>query len=138
MNLDPSAFLADPEIIQALDTRTTQIVCEADRVLFRQGEIPTGLYLLQCGSATLSMLGDNGETVSSFETTQGALLGLPGVIGNHPYTLTAVAHSGTLLGYVSREDFTALMTTEPLLALRILRVLAAEVRTAREALMTHM
>lgn len=136
MKLDPSAFVADPELIEALEARITPVVCDADYVLFRQGEVPTGLYLLQYGSATLSMIGDKGETVSSFETTEGALLGLPGVIGNQPYTLTAIAHNGARLGYVSRDEFTALMKSEPLLALRILRVLAAEVRTAREAL-TH-
>jgi CRP-like cAMP-binding protein len=64
----------------------------------------------------------------------GSLLGLPALIGNEPYTLTATADEGAELGFVSREDFNSLMLTEPSLAVRVLRVLAAEVRTARHAI----
>ena len=64
----------------------------------------------------------------------GSLLGLPGLIGNQPYTLTAVAQAGARLSFVSREKFTGLMQTDAHLALKILEVLAAEVRSARYAL----
>ena len=64
----------------------------------------------------------------------GSLLGLPALIGNEPYTPTATADAGAELGFVSREDFNSLMLTEPTLAIRVLRVLAAEVRTARHAI----
>jgi CRP-like cAMP-binding protein len=56
------------------------------------------------------------------------------VVGNSPYTLTAVAAPGARVGFVSRAIFTSLMQADPALALKILRVLAAEVRTARQAL----
>jgi CRP-like cAMP-binding protein len=38
------------------------------------------------------------------------------------------------VSFVSRDDFTALMQADPLLSLKILQVLAAEVRSARKAL----
>ncbi len=134
MQLDPSAFVADPDLFHALEDRATPIVCDTERVLFHQGDVPAGLYILHSGGATLEMTSDSGKTVVSFETTPGALLGLPGLVGNQPYSLTAVAHGGSRLGFISRDVFTSLMSTEPMVALRILRVLAAEVRTAREAL----
>jgi CRP-like cAMP-binding protein len=64
----------------------------------------------------------------------GALLGLPGFIGDQPYSLTGKASKGTELGFVSREDFSDLMLSNPALSIKLLAVLAAEVRSARNAL----
>jgi CRP-like cAMP-binding protein len=38
------------------------------------------------------------------------------------------------VGFVGRADFFALVQADPLLSLKMLQVLAAEVRTARQAL----
>lgn len=135
MNLDPSAFLADPELIQALEKQSTPISCDAECVLFRQGDAPTGLYILHKGEATLTMRTWAGESIISLQTTAGSILGLPALIGEEPYTLTAVAHTGAQLSFVSRDDFTALMQSDPLLSLKVLEVLAAEVRSARQAIL---
>lgn len=134
MKLDPFAFVADPELIKALDRHSLPIVCEQDRILFHQGDAPAGLYILNAGDATLSMTSPGGDAIVSMDAIAGSLLGLPGVISNQPYTLTAIAHHGARLSYVCRDDFTALMQTEPLLSLKILQVLAAEVSSARRAL----
>jgi CRP-like cAMP-binding protein len=61
-------------------------------------------------------------------------LGLPALVANEPYTLTATAEKNAELGFVAKEDFNSLMLSDPSLALRVLRVLAAEVRTARHAI----
>jgi CRP-like cAMP-binding protein len=134
VKLDPAAFIADPELIQALDKHSSAIVCAEDRLLFHQGDAPDGLYILSSGSVTLSMAAPGGNSIVSFRAGAGSLLGLPGVVSNQPYTLTAIAHSGSRLCYVCRKDFTALMQSEPLLSLKILQVLAAEVSSARRAL----
>jgi len=134
MKLDPSAFVAVPELIQALDRYSSAIMCGEDRVLFHQGDAPDGLYILNAGDATLSMTSLSGGSVISIQAAAGSLLGLPSLIGNQPYTLTAVAHNGARLSYVTRDDFTMLMQAEPFLSLKILQVLAAEVRSARQAL----
>lgn len=134
MKLDPAAFVADPALIQALERSSTTISCTADRLLFRQGEIPVGLYILNEGETTLTMTSLNGKEVVQLEACPGSLLGLPGLIGNEPYTLTAIAHKDAKLTFVPREEFTAIMQSNPQLALKILEVLAAEVRSARHAL----
>ena len=135
MNLDPSAFVADPELIQALDKQSTPIPCGEDRVLFRQGDAPTGLFILKSGHATLTMNSSTGKRIMSGQAAAGSLLGLPGLIGNEPYTLTAIAGAGAQLSFVTGDKFTALMRTDPFLALKVLQVLAAEVRSARNAIL---
>jgi CRP-like cAMP-binding protein len=135
LKLDPSAFLANPELFAALDERSTAVSCTDDRVLFRQGDDPAGLYILHKGSVTLTMDSAKGKTILSTQAASGSLLGLPGLVGNEPYSLTAIAHKGAELGFVTRDQFTALMKSDPLLALKILQVLAAEVRSARKAIL---
>jgi CRP-like cAMP-binding protein len=134
VKLDPAAFVADPQLIQALDQHASTIVCGEDRVLFEQGDAPSGLYILNTGSATLSMTAPGGESVISFEAAAGSLLGLPGVVSNQPYSLSAIAHKGAQLSYVGSKDLMPLMQNEPHLCLLILQVLAAEVSSARRAL----
>jgi CRP-like cAMP-binding protein len=79
------------------------------------------------------MCDEDGDVVLNMAAEAGSLLGLPGVVGNCPYSLSAAARKGSEVGFVSREEFSKLMLTEPGLAVLILRVLAAEVRTARIA-----
>ena len=134
VQLDPTAFLADSELIRALSEHATPIVCDTDRILFHQDDPASGLFILHEGEATLSMASNRGAPILSIEAKSGSLLGLPGLVGNQPYSLTAVAHAGARVSFLGRSEFTALMESRPPLAFKILQVLAAEVRSARHAL----
>ncbi len=134
MKMDAAAFVADQGLVEALKTHATPVDCGEDRVLFNQGDAPYGLYIFCDGEVTLSMTSPLGEVVMDMPASQGSLLGLPGVIGNMDYSLSAVAKSGASVSFLSREVFHRLMMSDPSISVGILRVLAAEVRTARMAL----
>jgi CRP-like cAMP-binding protein len=134
VQLDPTAFLADPELILALAEHATPIICDTDRILFQQDDPAAGLYILHEGEVTLSMATQLGQPILSVQARDGSLLGLPGLISNQPYSLTALAHAGARVSFLGRTEFTALMESNPALAFKILQVLAAEVRSARQAL----
>lgn len=134
MKFDASAFVADAALVEALRARAIPIDCARERVLFRQGDPPTGLYILHSGEATLRLDAPTGEPVIAMPAAPGSLLGLPGLIGNGAYTMTAEAKKGAEISFLSREEFQKLMLTEPEFGMMILRVLAAEVRTARMAM----
>ena len=134
VNFDSSSFVAEKELIEALEKRSSTLVCKEERKLFSQGGAPAGLYILRKGKAALSMESPTGGVLMSITLFPGSLLGLPALIGNEPYTLTGTAEAGAELGFVTREDFNSLMLSDPTLAVRVLRVLAAEVRTARHAI----
>ena len=114
MKLDPSAFLANPELIAALEKRSTAISCDGEQVLFRQGDAPAGVYILHQGEVTLTLESAKGKPILSTEAGAGSLLGLPGLVGNEPYSLTAVAREGAEVSFVSRDQFTVLMQADPL------------------------
>jgi CRP-like cAMP-binding protein len=134
VNLDTSAFIADPVLIHSLKPRSTPVNCDEDRELFRQGDEPTGVFLVHSGDVTLSMESVTGELLMCASAVPGSLLGLPGLIGNVGYSLSASAREGAEVSFVTRQEFMHLMLTEPSLSVLILRVLAAEVRSARKAL----
>lgn len=128
-----SAFVADPELIQELEKRAKPIAVAPDRILFRQGDEPKGVYILRKGLAKLTSQSD-GDAVLAVQAGAGSLLGLPAVIGAKPYSLTAEALEGAELSVLDRDEFVQLMHTEPALSFRVLQVLAEEVRFARESL----
>jgi len=131
---DSSAFVADPDLIRVLIARSAAVDCATDRVLFNQEDTAVGIYILLEGSGTLTMKSRDGRTIFSIPAIAGSLLGLPALISSQPYSLTATANAGADVRFISRDDFLALMQSDPLLSLKMLQVLAAEVRTARKAM----
>ena len=134
MKLEASAFVADPQLIEALRSHADLLDCSSDRVLFRQDDSPTGLFIVHGGEVILTMRSQCGQEILNMPASPGSLLGLPGLIGNVGYTLTATAIKKAEVSFVSKEKFARLMLTEPNVSVMILRVLAAEVRSARMAL----
>ena len=134
MKMDARAFVADPELVEALKQHAEPVACDEDRVLFKQGDAPEGLYLFLRGAVRLVMRSLSGDVLMDMPALEGSLLGLPGMIGGSPYSLSAFARKGSEVGFVSREEFARIMLSAPAIAVGILRVLAAEVRTARMAL----
>jgi CRP-like cAMP-binding protein len=128
-----SAFVADPELIQELEKRSKPIAVGSDRVLFHQGDAPTGVYILRKGNARLTSKSD-GDAILSIRAGAGSLLGVPAVVGAKPYSLTAEALQGAEVSMLPCDEFVRLMSTKPALSFRVLQVLAEEVRFAREAL----
>jgi CRP-like cAMP-binding protein len=131
---DSSAFVAEPDLLSVLEAQSTPVVCDAERVLFSQDEPAEGVYLFLNGAARLTMCSHDGRTIFSIPVQPGSILGLPALISDQPYSLTAIAGAGAQVRFVGRSEFFSLMQSNPLLSLKMLKVLAAEVRTARKAL----
>ena len=72
-----------------------------------------GIFILHEGVVTLSMMSQDGHSLLAAQARPGSILGLPGVISNQPYTLTATAGPGAQVSFVSRDDLTALMHADP-------------------------
>jgi CRP-like cAMP-binding protein len=132
--LDPAAFVVDPELIHALDAHSVSVPCKAERVLFRQDEPAVGIFIVHKCPVMLSMMSQDGHSLLAVQARPSSLLGLPGVIGNQPYAMSATAGAGAKVSFVSRDDLTALMQSDPALSLKILDLLAADVRGTRKTL----
>ncbi len=134
MKEDTSAFVASADLIAALQECAQMHRCSSDETLFRQGEMPEALYLLQEGHVTLTARADGAECVFAQQDLRGSIFGLPGVIGNTPYSLTATARAGSQLQVISYQAFHQLLKAHPEMSFYALRILAAEVQAARRIL----
>jgi CRP-like cAMP-binding protein len=134
MNFESSAFVSEPTLLLKLLEHTVPLDCSKGRILFRQGERPYGLFILRQGKAVMTLENEHGAILIRTELAPGSILGLPALVSDKPYTMSAVAKRSAVVSYVTRKDFSALMLAEPKLAFEVLRVLAGEVQIARKAI----
>jgi CRP-like cAMP-binding protein len=88
-----SAFVAHPELIYELERRAQPVALASDQVLFRRGDHPIGIYILEKGNARLTSRSD-GDAIQTVEAGAGSLFGLSATIGDKPYSLTPKALEG--------------------------------------------
>ena len=131
MNQNP--FSVDRRLFERLLERSSAVSWGEGRSLFSRGDAPAGLYLVVSGGAALLMASTFDEATTCFYTGAGSVLGLPAVVADQPYSLTAMADKDSEIRFVARSDFEQLMQAEPNLNLLVLQVLAAELRSARQA-----
>jgi CRP/FNR family transcriptional regulator len=134
MNLNSSSFVAESDLLDALEKHSTALDTSTGQVLFRQGSVADGIYIVREGEVIISMASPLLEEILVIRAAPNSLLGLPAVMGNAPLTLSATALADSQVSHIDRETFSLLMLSQPNLALMVLRVLASEVRTARLAL----
>jgi CRP-like cAMP-binding protein len=126
-------YVLDSELAHELEKRSRDFTPQADRVLFLEGDPPHGVYFLKEGEVTLSMKSSNRNLIS-LQADGGALVGLPSVVSNKPYTMTATASIDAKLRRLEVKNFHILLETRPEISMSILRIMAEEIRSERQVL----
>ena len=129
-----SSFVADTTLIHALEQQSIPLPSWRGMMLFRQGQIPTGIFIIRSGEAIVILKDDEGNEVAQFNVGSGSILGLPAAITKEPYSLSAMACERSEVSFVELEVFEELIEEQPSLFSKVLEVLAAEVRSAPQAL----
>ncbi len=111
---------------------TTQVFTE-EEILFRQGDEPGSVYLVLSGQVELTMPVSRTQAMG-FRAIIGSLVGLPAAFGNRAYSMTATVRRGAELVRLDRAQLGEMLGEMPILALDVLRILAAETRSARIAI----
>ena len=128
-----SECVADVEFASEIVRKSEAFATPADGVLFNEGDPPTCIYFVRRGEVTLTMMSASKE-VMRVRAGPGSLLGLPAVVGNQLYTLTAKAEQGAAIFRLTSDAFNELMKSDPRMSSTVLRILAGEIRSARHAL----
>jgi CRP/FNR family transcriptional regulator, cyclic AMP receptor protein len=76
-----------------------------DAVLFVEGQMPRGIFVLCKGSVKLSINSPNGRTIIVKIAEPGEVLGLSATISGKPYEVTAETIDPCQVNFVKREDF---------------------------------
>jgi CRP-like cAMP-binding protein len=124
---------ASPDLIAAFEKRAIKVICSENQVLFSNGEPGRCVYLVLAGEVGL-LLPLTSMDGMGFRAQSGSFVGLPAAFSNEPYSMTAVARKGAEFAMMSRDRFCDLIATSPTLSLDVLRILAAETRAARIAI----
>jgi CRP-like cAMP-binding protein len=96
-------------------------------ILFRQGDLPKGAYLLLRGRVALS----TGDHMLSRSCLPGCVLGLPATVRNKPYSLTAECMEACEYVRIPHEVLVSLLQSNPEFCLRLVELLANEVGELR-------
>jgi len=123
--------IIDGELAEKIVSQSAEIIPQGG-ILFRQGEAADYLYFVKSGEARLTM--QAGEKEVMIRAGQGSLLGIPAVVGNQRYSMTAVTCGEAKIFRLSSRVFNDLLQTEPKMQQAVLLILASEVRVARQAL----
>jgi CRP-like cAMP-binding protein len=130
---ESSAFVGDQDLLEILEERARPVEFCRDLVLFRQGDPPSGVFIVKNGFAVLTMT-SSAKIVMQVVTGVDSILGLPAVLGDSPYSLTADVTVDSHVDFLAKEDLVELMRTDPLLSMMLLQILSGEIRAARQAL----
>ena len=124
---------ASPDLIAEFEKRAIKVVCSDDQVLFNKGEPGACVYLVLAGEVGL-LLPLSTIDGMGFRARSGSLVGLPAAFSNESYSMTAIAWKGAEFAVMSRDKFCDMIASNPAFSLDVLRILAAETRAARIAI----
>lgn len=125
---------ASPDLMATFEKGAVKILCSANEVLFNYGEPGKCVYLVVAGDVDLFLPLSSGQDEMAFRAQPGSFVGLPAAFSNEPYSMTAKAREGAQVAVMGRDKFCNLIASSPALALDVLRILAAETRAARIAI----
>src|ERR1017187_7007005 len=94
-----------PATLQAFEGIKYATAYPRRAVLFVQGQLPRGIFVLCKGSAKLAINSPSGRTVIVKVAEPGEVLGLSATISGKPYELTAETIDPCQVNFVKRDDF---------------------------------
>jgi CRP/FNR family transcriptional regulator, cyclic AMP receptor protein len=101
----------------------------AGAVLFREGEIPQGVYIVCSGRAKLSVETAEGKTVILKIASDRHVLGMSAVVSGRSAPVTATTVDFSQINFIEQSRFLQLLAMEPSVAIKCARALASEVNS---------
>jgi CRP/FNR family transcriptional regulator len=90
-----------------------------DKVLFLEGEVANGIFVLCKGKVKLSLCAGDGKTFILNVAQPGEALGLSAAISGRPYEFTATSFECCQVSFVKRSDFLRFLKDNPGACFRI-------------------
>ena len=116
----------DADTLQSLQSkleRATVVRFDADRVIMREGDVGTSMYVVLRGRVSVSIKGNKVET-----NGKGCTFGEMALVDQSPRTATATAERDCELLAINRASLLALVSSEPAIGMLILRSVAERLR----------
>lgn len=116
------------EDVEYLSGRLQQRRYVRDEVIFHQGDVGTGFFIVRRGEVVIRLSSPQGQEVILTVLSRGDSFGELALLDGKPRSADAVAREETHLLILLREDFQRFLTERPLVSTNLLPVLAGMVR----------
>ena len=116
----------------ALADSETQLHVMPGETIFREGETPRGVYVLESGTADLLFSSRNGDAKPLRVAEAGQILGLSCVVTQRNHDCTAIASTPCEIGFIGRDDFLRILDDRPAVWFSVLRLLSSDVNAVYE------
>ncbi|HXH38737.1 MAG TPA: Crp/Fnr family transcriptional regulator [Thermoanaerobaculia bacterium] len=122
----------EPAVRQAFDTITFTNVYPEGAVLYSEGQVPRGMFLICHGKAKLTISSTEGKTLITKIAEAGEALGLSSSVTGNPYKTAAETLEPSQVKFVRREDLLRFMETHHEASRNIVRQLALECESSAD------
>jgi CRP/FNR family transcriptional regulator, cyclic AMP receptor protein len=113
-----------PAALDGLDAISSSAVYPKGAILFVEGQVPRGVFVLCNGRAKLSANSADGKSLILRIADPGEVVGLPGTISGKPYSITAEAIEPIQANFIPRELFLTFLRTHGEAAMRVAEILS--------------
>jgi len=114
------------EELGLLTRHQTQQRCLKGDVIFREGTIPGGVFLVREGMVKKYKVDPAGREQIIYVAGAGELIGYHAVLSEERYPDTAMAMEDAVLSFIPKEDFTLLLARSPVFSGRMLKAMSHE------------
>lgn len=122
--------------VQKLNEIKSTAVYPKSAVLFIEGQLPRGVFVVCAGKVKLSASSSDGKTVILKISESGDVLGLNAVISNQPYEVTAEMVEPGQANFIARDALLQFLREYGEVALRVAEQLSRNYYSAYEAIRT--
>ncbi len=119
-----------PHTVQELETIKYTTAYPKGAVLFVEGQVARGVFILCRGRVKLSICSSDGKTLILKIAEAGEVLGLSASISGKPYELTAETLDPCQVNFVKREDFLRFLREHNEVCLRVAEQLSEKYNSA--------
>jgi CRP/FNR family transcriptional regulator, cyclic AMP receptor protein len=123
-------------ILQKLNEIKSTAVYPKSAMLFVEGQLPRGVFVLCAGKVKLSTSSKEGKTIITKLSDPGDVLGLNATVSNRPYEVTAEMVEPGQANFIARDSFLQFLREHGEVAVRVAEQLSRNYYTAYEKIRT--
>jgi len=117
--------LSDEDYRYLISNRSNERYQRGD-VIFREGSVPSGIFLIVSGRIKKYKVDQNGKEQVIYIANQGELIGYHAILSEERYPDSAAALENCVVSFIPKEDFMEVLHRSPFLTQRLLKAMSHE------------
>lgn len=124
------------EALLAFDTIKSVTKVPRGEVLFQEGRLPRGIFVLCDGRAKLSVCSETGKRLMLRVAGPGEVLGLSATMSGKPYEITAEAMDNAQVAFIKRKDLLKFLRDHREACMQVVHLLSQDLHVAFDRVRT--